>query len=458
MLGVEDGVDGGEADVLVGPTVAGDVVRVKQLVIVDARSWWCIVRIDDGVGIGGEQMTIDGIEGVGRRGNVDQELVTSTQGMREVERGCGVALDEGRAVVGGAKNPINARGLHHNLRKTVCTFDEVAVGVSRQQWNVAHVRIGQIDAEEVAGLCLDGSPGGHAAAVGVVGGAKLAVATQIVIGDQFAGRMRLAVRAHRVLAQEHLVRGARGIGLVLIDERRGGVLLFMDVVGSAKDAVGAGQHGGPGLDHEIGAVVRGIGNAIRPRVEERIIRLQRNEDEAVATLGDEVETVIEELAEEGEPGIERRRQPEIGRLVFEEKHLGVIGGAKGLVQAWAGNDLHTFLQHVIGGVENAVGTGIIGRGVGGWIVDGLIDNQIADRAWVGVKDKAAGLRIGGRIADGLSSGAIRVEGYGIRRLERRGAKPRKGIIGGPEFALRRHQVVERTVDGAQPEGQGDVRH
>ena len=51
--------------------------------------------------------------------------------------------------------------------------------------------------------------------------------------------------------------------------------------------------------------------------EERIIRLQRNKDEAVAALGDEVEAMIEELAEEREPGIERRRQAGVWRHVRE---------------------------------------------------------------------------------------------------------------------------------------------
>ena len=36
VLGVEDVVDGGQADVLVDAAVAGDVVRVEQLVVVGA--------------------------------------------------------------------------------------------------------------------------------------------------------------------------------------------------------------------------------------------------------------------------------------------------------------------------------------------------------------------------------------------------------------------------------------
>ena len=38
VLGVEDVVDGGQADVLVGAAVAGDEVRVEQLVVVFGAS------------------------------------------------------------------------------------------------------------------------------------------------------------------------------------------------------------------------------------------------------------------------------------------------------------------------------------------------------------------------------------------------------------------------------------
>ena len=37
VLGVEDGVDRGEADILVHAAVAGDVVHVEQFVVVGAR-------------------------------------------------------------------------------------------------------------------------------------------------------------------------------------------------------------------------------------------------------------------------------------------------------------------------------------------------------------------------------------------------------------------------------------
>ena len=51
VLGMEDGVDGGEADVLVHAAVAGDVVRVEQLVVVGARPAGGRPRVDGGVAV-----------------------------------------------------------------------------------------------------------------------------------------------------------------------------------------------------------------------------------------------------------------------------------------------------------------------------------------------------------------------------------------------------------------------
>src|SRR5262245_62600369 len=110
--------------------------------------------------------------------------------------------------------------------------------------------------------------------------------------------MRMAIRAGRVRPQEHLVRWMRRVGLVLVDERRRGVLVLMDVVGGAEDAVGTGLHGGPGLHHEAQLwrqVVWGVEDTVGAR-NERVVGLQRNKDGTIAALGDEVETVVEELA------------------------------------------------------------------------------------------------------------------------------------------------------------------
>ncbi len=194
-------------------------------------------------------------------------------------------------------------------------------------WSVASsgtlldVGIGQVDAKEVARLRLHDGPGRHAADRGIVGGAEMTIGAQIAVLDQLAGGVRLTIRADRVGAQEHLVRGMRGVGLVLVDERSRGVGVLMHVVGRAEDAVGTGQHGGPRLDHEaqLGRQVVGRTEDIVGAGNERVVRVQRHEDRTIATLGDEIETMVEELAEEGEPGVKWRADPGVRLDVGEEE-------------------------------------------------------------------------------------------------------------------------------------------
>ena len=112
----------------------------------------------------------------------------------------------------------------------------------------------QIDAEEVARLRLHDLPGRHAAdfGVGIGRSAELAIGAQVPVGDQLAGRDRMAGGVKLVGAQEHLMRRMRRVGLVLIDERCRRVLLLVDVVGGAEDAVRSRQIGGARLHHEVG--------------------------------------------------------------------------------------------------------------------------------------------------------------------------------------------------------------
>src|SRR5262245_30285183 len=128
--------------------------------------------------------------------------------------------------------------------------------------------------------------------------------------------------------------------------------------------------GSPRLDHEPQLwreIVRRPEDPISPG-DKRVIGLQRNEDRAVAALGDEVEAVIEELAEEREPGIERRREAHVRRLVRDEEDRSIVGGTEDAVQARAGDDLHAVLQDVVGGVKDAIRAGIEGGGIGRRVV------------------------------------------------------------------------------------------
>ena len=65
------------------------------------------------------------------------------------------------------------------------------------------------------------------------------------------------------------------------------------------------------------------------RIVERIVRLQRDEHGAAAALGDQVEAVVEELAEEREPGVERGGKPfvgsDVGQLDVDALELDAVG-------------------------------------------------------------------------------------------------------------------------------------
>ncbi len=113
--------------------------------------------------------------------------------------------------------------------------------------------------------------------------------------------MQFAIGADHVFAQEGLVRGIRSVGLILVNERRRRVDVLVDVVGRSDNAVGPRQHcriGGARQQHEVGRAALNV---------KGIVRQQRDEYRARTALRDEVEPVIEELAEERHPRVEGRR-------------------------------------------------------------------------------------------------------------------------------------------------------
>ncbi|PBI98357.1 hypothetical protein BSF40_60330 [Pseudomonas sp. ACN5] len=318
VLAVENGMHSGQADVLVNAAITGDVVLVEQLVVVGAR---CLRAADDGV-----RVSRQAAGGVGAVGDVDEELVAGANGVRQADRRGPVTLDE--HVIGSAGDAVHA--LHHDLGETVGALDEVAVGIGRQQRYIEHVRIGQVDAEQITGLGLDDCPGGHAADFDVIGRTEMPINAQVTIGDQLAGGDRITGGIELIGAQEHLVRGVRAVGLVLVDKRRGGVALLVDVIGGAQDAVGTGQIGGARQHHEVGRAARH---------EKRVIRLQRNEHGTAAALGHEVKAMVEELAKERHPLVERHGQARVRRDVGDLEDGNVVGGAEQAIQTGAGDDL-----------------------------------------------------------------------------------------------------------------------
>ncbi|ELS27858.1 hypothetical protein ppKF707_1061 [Metapseudomonas furukawaii] len=248
VLGVEHMVHGGQADVLVHPAIAGDVVGVQQFVVVGGGT--AIVGAGDRVGVRGQQRPCLAIEGVGAVGDIVQEGMAGAHGVGQADA---LAAIGGR-VAFHQEGPAVAIA-HHHLRIAIGALDEVAVRVRGQQRDIAHIGIGQVDAENVARLGLDGGPGGHAAQVRVVPRTEGAVVTEIAIGDQLAGGHR-AIGGGDVGAQEHLVGRVRAVGLVLVDEGRGGVGVLMDIVGSAQHTIRPRLVGGASQHQEVGGASR----------------------------------------------------------------------------------------------------------------------------------------------------------------------------------------------------------
>ncbi len=86
VLGVEDRMYGGQADILVDPAVTGDVVRIKQFIVV--RQLGAGLRVHRhgvaGIGIGIRYQYPTAEHRYGIVGNVGEELVTGTDGVGQV--------------------------------------------------------------------------------------------------------------------------------------------------------------------------------------------------------------------------------------------------------------------------------------------------------------------------------------------------------------------------------------
>ncbi|MNE62010.1 hypothetical protein D3C80_1572640 [compost metagenome] len=87
------------------------------------------------------------------------------------------------------------------MREAVGPLQEVTVCVGRQQWDVEHILICQVDTENMLGLCLDHSPSGHTTNFGT----QRSIRIDNVIGDQPASRHRLTCRIKDILTQKHLM-------------------------------------------------------------------------------------------------------------------------------------------------------------------------------------------------------------------------------------------------------------
>ena len=141
--------------------------------------------------------------------------------------------------------------------------------------------------------------------------------------SRLAGGDRLAGRVVDVLAQEDLVRGVRRVGLALVDERRVGVWSSgrRRRCGSMPSGPGRIVAAGQGHEPQLGGRSSPLPRMWSGPATQRVVGLQRHEDGAVAAVGDLVEAVVEELAEDREQRVERRRQADVGRDVRDEERL-----------------------------------------------------------------------------------------------------------------------------------------
>ncbi|NRP23319.1 hypothetical protein LPJGGPFB_06589 [Ensifer adhaerens] len=186
VLRMEHGVHGGKADILVHAAVASDVVGVEKLVVVLAGR--NRTGVDDVVGIGSLARWIGTVR------DVVQEGMSGAGSTCETDRRGRITLGEG--VV-----------LHHHQGEAIGPLDEIAIGIDGQDRHVADVGIGKINAEDVAGLCLDHGPGRHATNWHIVTGAEQAISAEIAVGDQFTGRHRIVIGIQFIGTQEDLMRG-----------------------------------------------------------------------------------------------------------------------------------------------------------------------------------------------------------------------------------------------------------
>ncbi|GJE42976.1 hypothetical protein AEGHOMDF_2152 [Methylobacterium soli] len=202
-------------------------------------------------------------------------------------------------VVGSAELAVRAHA-HDQLRIAIRAGDEVTVLIRCDQWDVADIEVGELDAEDGFCLRLDVGPSGEAAVAAL---------------QQVTRRDRLAVGTRNILAHEDLLRRSRGVGLVLVDPRRGEVLGSRAIIRGTENAVRTGIDGDAGQ--------RDVVLRARSRAVHRIVRRQRHVDGAIAALGDKIEAMIEELAEDRHPAIERRGEPFIRRNVRQEDGVAV---------------------------------------------------------------------------------------------------------------------------------------
>ena len=293
----------------------------------------------------------------------------------------------------------------------------------------------------VAACCLDQLPGRQRA----VGRA-----------EQAALRLRVTVRVHLVLTDEHLVRRVRGVRLAEVHPRRVGVDRLVDVVGRPDDVVRAGLLLAAGQHHEAELrrqVVRGAEDVVGAG-DQRVVRLQRDDDGAARrVVGDLVEAVVEELAEDREQRVVRRREADVSGHVRDEERLAGRRAAIRRAIGVTGRRVDRAGQHARRRVRLHPHR-VAGCGDGRGVVRRLVDDQVADHARLRVEREARVLRVGG----GRSTWRTEEAGVGLGRLERRRREPREDRVSCTELLTTGNEVVAGSVDGPEAVRRDRVRH
>ncbi|MNQ77861.1 hypothetical protein D3C85_927540 [compost metagenome] len=350
-------------------------------------------------------------------GDVVEEGMTRANRIGGADRRAGVAFHQ---AVG-----------RDDLGEAIGATLEATVFVRGQQRQVGDIRIAQVDAKLFSRLLLDIRPGGQATA-GAIEHASGRHGNQqrLAISIELELPVGIELWHHFVFPQEHLVGSVRGIGLVLIDERRGLVDVFANVVLGTEYTVGAWLVGGAGEHHEVGV---GVG------VVKRIVRFQRDIDSAAATLVDQVQSMVEELAEDGHPRVVGRGNPFIRRYVGNEQQVR---------RFWIAIVIEG--ETALGGIRCRHGSRVGRR---------LIGDQVADGAWCRIHHIAAGLLIGGlgRAAGKSGRGARPIDPvFGIAKLLVQHS--RHGLIRRTIVLASGDQIVPRSVHGTQTDRQQRIAH
>ena len=356
-----------------------------------------------------------------------------------------------RWCIGGAA-ALDETGCRHVLRQPSSgSGDELPVRVSCDHRDVRHVPVEEPEPEQARRLVLDRSPGGHTRAP--VRGVEVCQASSQT-AEELARRDGVSGGVVLVLPKEHLVGGVRGVRLALVDPGRVRVVGVLDVVGGAQDAVRTGLVLRPGQHHEpqVRAQVVGVAeDVVRPR-DQRVVGVERHEDRATALDG-LVDPVVEELAEEGEEGVVRRREADVRRDVgdvqgLERRHAarGNLDDRRGCSRRWVRRAREQ--ARVALGPDRDPGCSHGGR-----VRRGLVDDQVADDPRLRVDDRALLLRVAGR--PGSTHREARRDRLGV--LENWCGETREGRVRRAEVLPTGDQVVARAVDGPQTVGGQGIR-